>query len=96
MTTITEASSLIRRLAEPAPPGDSVKAAMRRAWRKLPDWSANRIRDVWHAEKRVRLRAEELEHLRKATAQEKAAKDELQELRARVKRLECLLENSAH
>jgi hypothetical protein len=91
-----EAQSLIRSLAEPCPAGDSVKAAMVRAWRKLPAWTFNRVIDVWKADPRIAIRAAEMDQLRNAAKkrEEKAASHELTELRERLSRLERLLVSS--
>lgn len=86
-----EAAALIRRVAEPRPVGDSTKAAMLRAWRRLGTWTFNRVKDVWKADQRIRVRAEEMDQLRAATRADKDAVDELAELRARIARLERLL-----
>lgn len=92
VTALVEAQSLIRALAEPSPAGESIKAALRRVSRKLPHWSSNRVRDVWNADERIRIRADELDELREANrANEKAAKNELVSLRERLARLESLL-----
>lgn len=92
VTALAEAQTLIRALAEPSPAGEKIKAALRRVSRKLPNWSNNRIRDVWNADERIRIRADELDELREANrANEKAAKNELVSLRERLARLESLL-----
>lgn len=92
VTALVEAQTLIRALAEPSPAGESIKAALRRVGRKLPNWSNNRVRDVWNADDRIRIRADELDELRAAKNQnEKAAKNELVSLRERLARLESLL-----
>src|SRR5262249_39750030 len=64
MSSTAEASSLVRRLALPAPAGDTTKAAISRAHRVLKTWTWNRVRDVWHADPRIRASAEELDQLR--------------------------------
>jgi hypothetical protein len=56
---------LVRRLALPAPAGDTTKAAISRAHRVLKTWTWNRVHDVWHADPRIRVSAEELDQLRK-------------------------------
>lgn len=91
-----EAQSLIRVLAEPCPAGDSVKAAMLRAWRKLPNWTFNRVIDVWKADPRIAIKADEMDQLRRIAKrrEEKAASNELAELRSRLTRLEHLLVSS--
>jgi hypothetical protein len=64
MISTAEASSLVRRLASPAPVGDTTKAAISRAHRTLKTWTWNRVRDVWHADPRIRVSADELDQLR--------------------------------
>ena len=66
MSSLAEAQTLVRQLAQPARPGESIKAAMARAARQLPSWSFNRIHDVWTADTRIRVRADELDELRAA------------------------------
>lgn len=82
-----EASRLIREVAPPAE-GLNVKSRVALAAQKLR-WKLSRANDVWQASGKIRIRAEEIEQLRsfKAKAQTKAAKNELQELRATVARL---------
>src|SRR5262249_2999373 len=64
MSSTTEASELVRRLALPAPAGDTTKAAISRAHRILKTWTWNRVRDVWHADPRISVSADELDQLR--------------------------------
>ena len=93
VNAIMEASQLLRSVAEPVPAGDSVKAAILRAARRLRGWSHNRVRDVWYGDARVRLSADELSELR-AVARVKhrdADSAERDELRARIERLETRL-----
>jgi hypothetical protein len=61
--SIMEAQSLVRRCAEPRPAGDSVKAAIRRASRRL-DLRFTRTRDIWYGEAR-RIDAGEMDQLRR-------------------------------
>jgi hypothetical protein len=95
VSVLVEAQSLIRSLAEPAPAADKVKAAIRRAHRKLPTWTPNRVRDVWNADRRISIRGAEIDELRAAVAarkrEEKAASNELREFRERLARLEAAL-----
>lgn len=63
LNAIGEASALVRAIAEPCPPGDSVKAAISRARRRL-GWSFTRTRAVWYADIRIKLAAYELDELR--------------------------------
>jgi hypothetical protein len=64
MTSGGEASFLVRQLALPAPAGDTTKAAIFRAHRVLNTWTWNRVRDVWHADPRIKVSADELNQLR--------------------------------
>jgi hypothetical protein len=88
--SLDEASELLRTIAGERRADESTKAVLRRVGRKLTDWSANRIRDVWRRDPRVRIRAEEVEQLRALTApaaRNKTTEDELAELRSTVARL---------
>lgn len=96
MSTLAEASMLVRTLAEPRPAGgDSVKAAVQRAARKLHGWTANRVQDVWDADPRVRISADEMDRLRAAARrdrqEESEAHDAFQLVLARLDRIEALL-----
>lgn len=79
-------------LLEVAGPQASVKQVLLAAHRKLAkhDWSFNRVRDVYHKDPRIRIRADELAQLRLLAdaKQQTAGHDELQKIRARVARLE--------
>lgn len=89
-----EASVLVRQLAKPFDVGDSVKCCLRRVSRKLP-WSFNRVKDVWYADARISISAEEMTQLRRAAklaAEEQEAKDDLARIDARLSRLESLLQ----
>ena len=102
---LAEAQALVRRLAEPVPAGDSTKAAISRSARSLQNWTYNRVRDVWHADARVRIRAEELEELRSHRGGRETKKgfgnggtefqQGLADLRAKIERLELRLESLA-
>jgi hypothetical protein len=61
--SITEAQSLVRRCAEPGPAGESVKAAIGRASRRL-DLPYSRTRDIWYGDAR-RIDAGEMDRLRR-------------------------------
>ena len=61
-SSIDEAQTLVRRCAEPRPAGDQVKAAIRRASRRL-GLSFTRTRDIWYGDAR-RIDAEEMDRLR--------------------------------
>lgn len=62
----SEASSLVRRIAEPRRVGDSIKIAIGRAADKL-GWGYSRTRDVWYGRAR-RIDATEMDALRKEAA----------------------------
>lgn len=93
-TSLDEAAELLREIAGSRHADESLKAVFRRLGRRLSHWSDNRIRDVWHRDQRVRVRAEEVEQLRRLAGQreQKADLDELAALRNRIARLERLLE----
>lgn len=81
MSCVEEASTLLRRTAEPRPIGDSVKAAIRRAARRV-GLSFGRAEDIWYRQARL-VRAEEMDAIRKAAAQrtqEQKARNDYQEL----------------
>jgi hypothetical protein len=61
-SSIDEAQILVRRCTEPRPPGDQVKAAIRRASRRL-GLPFTRTRDIWYGDAR-RIDAEEMDRLR--------------------------------
>lgn len=97
MNATIEASHCLKRLALPAPAGDSVKAALRRAGLRLDGWcrangvdlwTANRLKDVWHVDRRISVSAEELEQLRAANAVrergEADARDEVRQIYAGI------------
>lgn len=73
MNPSAEASHLIRYAAEPRPVGDSVKAAITRAARRV-GLGYERAKSLWYAEAR-RVDASEMDRLR-AVAAERAAKQE--------------------
>jgi hypothetical protein len=74
-----EASVLVRRVAEPRTIGDSVKAAIVRASRRL-GWRFSRTRDIWYAHAR-RIDAFEIDALRAAAAEAQMAAKRLLALR---------------
>lgn len=68
--------------------GESLKAVLRRLSRRLDSWSENRIRDVWHRDPRVKIRADEVSQLR-ALAEPKRKSETVhdsEELRATTRR----------
>ena len=62
-SSIDEAQILVRRCAEPRPGADQVKAAIRRASRRL-EIPFSRTRDIWYGDAR-RIDAEEMDRLRR-------------------------------
>jgi hypothetical protein len=98
MSIAAEASSLLRRVAEPRPVGDSVKAAISRAARRVSRFMAHpmthgRAEDIWRQEARI-IRAEEMDAIRKAAADTRLlaeGRDALAQIDARIARLEALL-----
>jgi hypothetical protein len=86
-----EAAELVRQVSPPAE-GLNIKGRINRASRRL-GWSFNRARDVWNKDPRISIRGHEIEALRTAARgnENKAAADELNELRERIARLEALL-----
>lgn len=101
MTAVAEAGRLLREVAEPVPAGDSVKAAIGRAARRVEKhipahfasrWHAGRAEDIWRGEARG-VWAEEMDAIRRAADAKAAeeARSELAELDARIARVEALL-----
>lgn len=90
MSASAEASELIRRLAEPAPPGAHVETLIRFVARKV-GLSFGRAKAVWYREARI-IRAEEMDALRAASAARTEAEGETREryreVIARIERLE--------
>lgn len=62
MSSVAEASTLIRKAAEPRPVGDSVKSAIRRAAHRL-GLTFTRAKNIWYGEAR-RIDAHEMDALR--------------------------------
>ncbi|SFL93507.1 hypothetical protein SAMN03159423_4504 [Bradyrhizobium sp. NFR13] len=91
---LSEASSLLREVAGDRRADESKKAVLRRVGREVQDWTASRIKDVWYRDRRVRIRAYEVEYLRALVSrrqEQKAEVNELEALRDRVSRIERLL-----
>lgn len=61
-----EASLLVKRIAEPRLVGDSVKAAILRAARRL-GWKPSRTKEIWYGRAR-RIEAREMDALRELVA----------------------------
>jgi hypothetical protein len=70
MSSVTEASALVRHVAEPRQASDSVKAAINRAARCL-GWSHSRTKDIWYGDAR-RIDAAEMDRLREVAARAEA------------------------
>ena len=81
------AQELIRKVASPREPGESVKASIGKAARRLK-WSWNRAKDVWYGDARIKISADELAELRAKAHQKEAASDDIV---ARIERLEALM-----
>jgi hypothetical protein len=84
MSSVHEASMLVRNVAEPRPIGDSVKSAISRAARRL-GFSYGRTRRIWYRDAR-RIDAAEMDKLREraARAEVEQAINSLLVLRARL------------
>ncbi|MGH6836934.1 MAG: hypothetical protein ACREC9_15670 [Methylocella sp.] len=82
MSTLCEASLLIRQIGGEG----QAKAVIRRAHTRLQTWTHNRVKDIYFAERRVRVWGDEIDALRavaNAKKQEEAASDpNISELRA--------------
>lgn len=84
VSAVAEASFRLRRLAEPYPAGDRVKAAIQRAAKRagLP---IQRTENLWYGEARL-VRAEEMDAIRQADearlAKEENAREQAQQLGA--------------
>jgi hypothetical protein len=92
MSSVVEASRLVRSLAEPYQIGDTIKAQIDRAARKVPFWNYSRVRSAWYADNRMRIDADELTQLRLLVDNSGRARhdrDEYAELRSRLSRLEA-------
>jgi hypothetical protein len=102
MSSVAEASFLLRRVAEPRPVGDTVKTAIIRAARRvsrymLQPMAPGRAEDIWRREARA-IRVEEMDAIRKAAAADREvqeAKHVLADIDARIARLEALLVSDA-
>lgn len=71
MSSSSEASALVRQIAEPRPVGDSIKSAIGRASRRL-GFSFSRTKDIWYAHAR-RIHADEIDRLRDHAGRREAA-----------------------
>lgn len=90
------AANELRKLADPAIPGESVKAVLWRLRRKLPTLSSARIRAIWYRDSRVRISLDEAKSIIGATKTKCEVKDELvqerDELAREVERLRLRIE----
>ena len=86
MSALVEAQSLVRRVAAPVPAGDSVKAAIVRASRRLK-WNYNRTKTLWYADERAKVSGDELNQLR-AVAKQHTAGAANHDLMARLEYIE--------
>ncbi len=84
MSSVSEASVLLRRVAGPREAGDSVKTLIRRAARRL-GWEFSRTRGLWYAAAR-RIDSEEMDRLRS-----EASRAEAQALQQRISSLHARL-----
>lgn len=93
MSALIEASQLVRSSAAPPMIGDTVKRQIDRASRRIKFWPASRVKSIWYRDERYRISADELAQLRLLADknQQDEGHDELQQLRARVARLETAL-----
>jgi hypothetical protein len=89
MSVLCEAQTLVRRIAEPCPAGDSVKAAIGRASRRV-GLGFTRVRAFWYADERISVSAAEMDILRRAVGarQKQTAEAHRDELVIRVEALE--------
>lgn len=94
MTALAEAQSIVVGLAGSA---GTAKERLLRASRILSELSFSRVRCLFYGDDRSRIRADELEYLRRiqsvrtAEREKTAAKNEYSELVARIDRVEALL-----
>lgn len=87
MSTLVEAQSLVRRLAEPCTAGDSVKAQILRASRRA-GFGFNRVRSLWYGDERCSVSAIEMDKLRRAAGARGKPDVHRDELVIRVEALE--------
>jgi hypothetical protein len=78
VSAVAEAAFRLRRIAEPRPVGDRVKAAIDRAARRV-GLPVSRVENLWYGEARA-VRAEEMDAIRRADvareAKEQTARDQ--------------------
>lgn len=89
--TLDEASGLLRKIAGARRADENINAVILRVARQLQGWTYSRVKDVWYRDKRVVVRATEVEQLRALADAERRDRrkndNELAELRATVARL---------
>lgn len=87
--TLDEASGLLRKIAGARRADENINAVILRVARQLQGWTYSRVKDVWYRDKRVVVRATEVEQLRALAARRDRRKNdaELIELRETVARL---------
>jgi hypothetical protein len=71
MSVLCEASGLVRQIAAPA----TGKAALLRVYRRLGTWTYSRVKDVYYADRRVRISADEIDALRAIASERKVASE---------------------
>ena len=95
LNTLEAARNTLRKIAEPAVPGESVKCLLLRVSRKLPTISYGRVRGIWYRDQRLKISADKLLELRriaKIEDEEKHASNEVSALRKRLELLEAKIE----
>jgi hypothetical protein len=89
MIGVVDYQQIVRRAAEPCPAGDSVKAAIGRAARRLR-WKYTRTRAFWYADERINVKDFEADQLRSAD-KEQSAGPVNHEVLARLESVEQML-----
>jgi len=82
VSAVAEASFRLRRIAEPRPAGDLVKAAINRAAKRV-GLPPRRVEDLWYAHASM-VRAEEMDAIRQADAARQAKEDAAREQAQRL------------
>lgn len=88
MSAVVEYQQIVRRAAEPRPVGDSVKAAIGRAARRLC-WKYTRTRAFWYAGDRINVKDYEADRLRELKKQTAGAENN--DVLARLESVEQML-----
>lgn len=93
MSALVECSQMFREIAGEQPArGGRVKAALRKVHEALPGWAYSRVRDVWYGSEKITVSGDELRQVERAAARrkqnEQEARDEIEQLRERLSRLE--------